>query len=294
VAGWSDKGAKVSNLWIRFADALSRLLRPAEREAVFGDFAELGMTDRQVVKSLLGLLIRSQLRLWREWNPWFAFIAVIIAVSPLLATMSNELAEGIWPSVETWLRHRVPYSTGLTPAAFWVGLGFRATALITWSWTSALAVGRFSRSTIWVSGAVFGIIYAAVLAHDWRFSVAFSWACVPVLMNCLFVLLPAYWGLRQSARSVNRKFSLAVPLAAWTIVIGGLALWSEGWEQIVFDNWSSGGAALTLSQLVHHGTAWKAGGGRMLAAAVLTAPIFYLLAKNALLSSLGEAADPLR
>ena len=79
----------MSRLRVRLRDALLRSLDPAEREAVFGDFVELAMTDRQVVKSLLGLVMRRQLRLWKHWNTWFVLVAIVLPVCPLLENKTS-------------------------------------------------------------------------------------------------------------------------------------------------------------------------------------------------------------
>jgi hypothetical protein len=269
-------------MWVRVRDALTTSLDPAEREAVLGDFAELALTDYQVMKSLMGLVVRRQIRLWKEWNPWFALVAIVMPVCPLLARLCSELGVETWPSVWMWLHHGVVYDTGLSPVAFWVGCCLQAIALSTWSWTSALALAALSRRTIWVSGVGFFVIYVVVLASDGVFSAAFRFAWEPLSMNFLFVLLPAYYGIRQSSTFPNIKFRRMVLLALWTITMGGLALWTRGWHQAAMNNWSRGGSALTLSQLAQHGAAWNVGIAHVLSTAILTSPIIYVLAQTAL------------
>jgi hypothetical protein len=273
----------VSWVWGRLRDALLRSLDPAEREAVCGDFVELAMADRQVVKSLFGLVMRRQLRLWREWNPWFVLVAIVIPVCPLLEILCNQLGRGIWPSVTMWLLHGVPYRTGLSPAAFWAGVCIRAIALSTWSWTSAFALGTFSRRTISVNGGLFFGLYAAcALGAAPPFHRIFWltwWVWLPLLMSFLFVFIPAGCGIRQSNKLRDMKFPLVVLLALWTMTMGGLTLWTQGWGEVVMDNWSRGGPAMTLSQLARHADLWKAGPALMLGTAVLTAPTVYVLAK---------------
>jgi hypothetical protein len=274
----------VSNIWIRSRNTLSRSLAAEEREAVFGDFAELGLTDRQAAKSVLGLVMRRQLRLWKGWGPWLALAAIILPVCPLLATSSSELGVGIWPSVWMKLHHGVYYETGLSPAVLMAGFCLQATALITWSWTSGFALGTLSRRTIWVSGTLFFALDAAFSSTGRLFSVGFSrltwWAWLPLLTNVLFVVLPAYFGVRQSTKSLNRRFPWIVALAVWTVTMGGFALWTQGWPQAAAANWSRGGPALTLSQLAQYAGWWELGVTPMLTTAVLTGPIFYLLAKG--------------
>jgi hypothetical protein len=274
----------VNRLWVHLRDTLSGSLDPAEREAVSGDFVELALTDLQIVKSLLGLVIRRQLRLWKHWNPWFVLVA-IIPVCPSLATQSNRLGEGIWPGLVLWLHHGPTSYTGLTPAAGWAGFCFQVIALSTWSWTSGFALGTMSRKTIWVSGVAFSIAYLVVVASDSVFSVVLSWVWLPLSLSLLFVFLPIYCGIRQSTNPRKMKLPQMALVALWTLTAGALALWVQGWDQAAIDNWSHGAPALTLSQLAQYAGAWKAGIDQLLTILVLTAPILYLLAKDAFFRS---------
>jgi hypothetical protein len=268
------------SIWLRGREALSRLLDPAEREAVFGDFAELAMTERQSAKSLFGLVVRRQLGLWKAWNPWFALLAIVVPVSPRLARLSNQLCLEIWPGLVMWLHHGPTNETGLSPAANVAGFCLQAMALITWSWTSGFALRKLSRKTIWVSGIAFFAIYLVFLIGDGRLLLpALSWLGLSI--NFLFVLLPAYCGLRQRTSSLHRKFLWMALLALWTLTISGLALWTWGWYEAAMDNWSRGAPPLTLLQLAQHGDAWRSGMSHILAAAALTAPLLYAVAKDA-------------
>jgi hypothetical protein len=286
MAGLSNGGANVNSLWARVRDALSALLDPAEREAVCGDYAELALTDRQVVKSLMGLVLRRQLRLWTQWNPWFVLVAVIIPICPLLARLCAGLTMGIWPSLWMNLHHGISYRTGLSPGALLSGFCFKAAALVTWSWTGGFALGALSRRTVWVSGTLFVGLFINLATDGWLFSTALSWwtgwPWLPLLIDFLFVLLPVYCGIRQSSKVLNIESPRMVLLALWTITIGGLALWTQGWGQAALDNWSRGGSALTLFQLAQNAEAWNVGITQLLATAVLTSPVVYVFAQTAL------------
>jgi hypothetical protein len=272
----------VSNLWVQARDALAALLDPAERDAVLGDLAELALTDPQVVKSLAGLLVRRQLKVWKDRRSWLVLVAIIISVCPLLASICAGLTMGIWPSLWMNLHHGISYRTGLSSAALLSGFCFRAVALITWSLACGLALGALSRRALWATGALFFGLY---VDQEWFFadgSRLNAWAWLPLLINCIVVLLPTFCGIRQSSRFLKTNFPWMVLLALWTITIGGLALWTQGWNEVALDNWSRGGSALTLSQLARYGDAWNAKTDQVLATAVLTLPILYLLAQSAL------------
>ncbi len=275
------------NLWTRSTDALSRSLDPNEREAVFGDFAELGMTDQRAMRSVLGLVLRRQLRLWKQWEPWFALVAIIVPVCPLLAALSTELGQGIFPKAWMWLHHGIFYETGVSPAALLVAFFIQAIALITWSWTSTFALGSLSRRTSWVNGTLFFVMCLTLGVHRWLFSFGLlwstPWAWLLLMVKFLVVLIPAYCGLRQSAKSLNLRIRWMVPLTAWTVTMGVLAFWTRGWGQAAIDNWSHGSSALTLLQLAQRADVWEAMVSHLLTAAVLTGPILYMLAINTFL-----------
>jgi hypothetical protein len=185
------------------------------------------------------------------------------------------------------LHHGISYRTGLSTGALVSGLFFQAVALVTWSWISGFALGMLSPRTTWASGALFFGFFIGPASHRWLFSTGFSWstgwAWLPlllILLNFLFVLLPCYRGICRS--SDCEKSPRMIPLALWTIVVGGLALWTRGWDHASVENWSRGGAALTLLQLARHREAWNPGINQVLATAVLTSPIFYVLVRNSL------------
>ena len=62
----------------------------------------------------------------------------------------------------------------------------------------------------------------------------------------------------KSAKSPRKKPPGLIPLAAWTVIIGGLAFWTQGWADAALDNWSQGAPPLTLIQLAQRADAWEA------------------------------------
>lgn len=276
----------MSGLRIQLAHAMSRLLDSAEREAVFGDFAELGKSDWQILKGTGGLVLRRQLGLWKYWKPWFVLMAIVIPTSTLLARRCDELGQSFFPNLVMWLHHRMPYETGVSSGALWAALGCQAGALVTWSWTSALAFGMLSRKTMWANGALFFLLcifcglYGSVFSF--RFLLSFPLAWIGFWVKFLVVLLPAYCGLRHSSRSSKITYEGMVALAAWTATIGCLAFWTGCWGDAVMDNWSHGASALTLLQLAQRADTWQLLLPHWYAAGVLTGPVLYLLASRAL------------
>src|ERR1700678_826896 len=158
MAGCSGRSTQMRNLWIRSTQALSRALESGEQETALGDLAELGMSDRQAFRGMLGLVLRRQLGFWKDWEPWFALVAIVVAVCPLLATQSMGL--NFFPHLVMWFHHGIAYRTGVSSAALWAEVCFRVFALITWSFTSAVALGALSRKTIWANGVLFFLLCA--------------------------------------------------------------------------------------------------------------------------------------
>jgi hypothetical protein len=275
----------VRNLWIRSTQALSRSLDSGEREIVLGDLSELGMSDRQAFKGVLGLVLRRQLGLWKEWRPWFVLVAIVVPVCPLLARQCKGLGLNFLPNLVMWLHYGISYRTGVSSAALLAEICFRALALITWSWTSAFALGTLSRKTIWANGVLFFLLCAVFAVDRGLYPVRAlwltPWAWIPILSNFLAVLLPAFCGLRRSTKSPRTKPPWLIPLAGWTVIIGGLAFWTQGWYDAALDNWSQAAPALTLIQLTQRADVWEAFVAHLSALAVLTSPIVYLLAMNA-------------
>ncbi len=269
------------SVWSRSTRALSRCLESRERETVLGDLAELGMTGRQAFKGVLGLVLRRQLGPWKECEPWFVLLAIVFPVCPLLATQSNRLGLSFLPNLVMWFHYGISYRTGVSSAALLAEICFRASALITWSWTSAYALGALSRKTIGANGILFFLLCAVFAAYRGLYPVRALWL-PPILSNVLTVFLPAYCGLRKSAESPRTKPPWLFPLAVWTAVIGGLAFWTQGWNDAALDNWSQGAPALTLVQLAQRADVWEAFVAHLFTLAVLTGPILYLLAMNAL------------
>jgi hypothetical protein len=272
----------MSTLWTRSTKALSRSLDADEREAVFGDLVELGMTDRQAMRNMLSLVVRRQLRQWRHWEPWFCLLAVILPVCPLLALLSDQLGRGLFPIVVVWSHHRLAYALGLSPGAMLALFCFQTIGLITLSWTCAFSLGALSRKTMGANAVLFSIVCLAFGASQGFYAVRFLWmtlhAWFPILVEFVVVLLPAYSGFRQSAKSPNIKFQWIVALAIWSAVVASLALWTQGWGKTSMDNWSRGAPPLTLVQLAGRMDSWPSAMAHWLTAIVLIAPMFYLLA----------------
>jgi hypothetical protein len=276
--------AEVTCLLSRTTLTLSRLLDPDEREVALGDVAELGYVGGQALAIILGLVLRRQLQLWKQWRPWFVLVSMVIPIAVLLAYLSNELGGKLFPVLVMWSRHHVAYATGLKPSAEAFDLLLNVAALVLWSWTCAFAVGVLARKTMYVPIIVFCVV---CLATGWRLGPnamvplwTTAWGWLPVAIICLLVMAPAYHGLRYGAASSTIGRERLVLLAVGIAVVGVLAMWTRGWDGFAIENWSAGGGPLTLTRLIRSEASWEAVAGHLLTMLVLTSPPLHLLAEQ--------------
>ena len=68
----------------RLVEITSQVLEPSERDAVRGDLAESSETTGQALRGVLGLVLRRQAALWKDWRPWVILTALIFPVAMLL------------------------------------------------------------------------------------------------------------------------------------------------------------------------------------------------------------------
>jgi hypothetical protein len=82
------------------AEMATIFLAPKDRDAVLGDLAETGASGWIALGSVLGLVVRQQMELWRAWQPWvasgvaFAGSLLLLGVSFGLSVDSRHLLRG--------------------------------------------------------------------------------------------------------------------------------------------------------------------------------------------------------
>ena len=118
--------------WL-FVDIVSRLLEPDEREFVRGDFAESGETGGRALRDLLGLVVRRQAALWKDWRSWLALLGLIVPIGLLLSEISFRLRFLLQLHLRTYWRHGVRYSNGLPAPEQTVLFFCQVLALFAWS-----------------------------------------------------------------------------------------------------------------------------------------------------------------
>lgn len=184
------------------AEMATIFLLPKDRDAVLGDLAETGASGWSVLGSLLWLVVRQQMEVWRAWQPWVAG-SMAFAGSLLLLCVSFGL------SVDS--RHLLRGERGCGSVLC------EALLMLSWAWTSGFVVGSLSAKTRWVSGILCAIpCFSCVLRfHD----TSLSRLCV------LLFLLPAVVGAVQGIRRARLSHRTAVTLAIAMIAL--MFVWGD-------------------------------------------------------------------
>jgi len=192
---------------------VSRLLEPNEREAVLGDLLEAHDSAWQGLLGVLGLVLRRETLLWKNWRPWLAGFGVALPSSFLLMGASLSVS---WSYMRLLCPDLLQQAALTRPSATLVLLG-QGLLLIGWSWTGGFVVGSVSHRTLWASSLLY---YSPCLFCLSRFRVA---SLSPLCL--LLFLLPAIWGVRQGLRISSLKFGTAIFVAA-TVTLLMLPQWS--------------------------------------------------------------------
>jgi hypothetical protein len=187
----------------------SQPLEPDEREAVRGDLAESGESSWQALTQVLGLLVRREAALWKDWRPWLSTFGVAVPATFLLMGASLSV-------ILNWQR-------ALFPVLLKAGPGFSALLcstllLLGWSWTAGFLVGSTSRRTVWATVALCCLPCLFCLS---RFRVESL-----SRFSLLLFVLPAGCGVRRGLRITRIKLLSAIVLAAAVT-----ALTIPGWSR---------------------------------------------------------------
>jgi hypothetical protein len=201
----------------QLVDLVSRLLPPEEREVVQGDLLEGGESAWQSVIAVVGLVLRREAALWRNWRPWLAAFGLAVPSSFLLMGFSLAVSRAYQQLIGGPILHATGVAVRPGLALFLCNV----LLLAAWSWTGGFVVGSVSRRTVWVSAA---LSFAPCVFCLERFRVE------SLSRLCLLLFLPvALWGARRGLQVARIKRSSAIALA---IAITALTI----------PTWSSGGA----------------------------------------------------
>jgi hypothetical protein len=185
------------------AEMAAILLSPKDREAVLGDLAEMGAGEWSALSSVLGLVVRRQVELWRAWQPWVAS-STAFAGSVLLLSVSF----GLSVDSRYLLRGERGFGSVLCEALL----------MLSWAWTTGFVAGSISVKTRWVSGILCAI---PCLSCVLRFQdTSLSRMCV--LMFLLPGVAGALQGVRRARLPHRTALTLAIAMTALMLVWSGM------------------------------------------------------------------------
>ena len=87
-----SRGPAVTRLCWSLVDIVSRMLERDERDAVRGDLAEAGECAGKALLQVLGLAVRRQAALWKDWRPWLVFVGLVAPLGMLVSLVSSRVA----------------------------------------------------------------------------------------------------------------------------------------------------------------------------------------------------------
>jgi hypothetical protein len=183
-------------------EAAAQLLERDEREAVLGDLREAGENAWRGWVDVVGLIVRRQAGLWKNWRPWVAAFGLALPGSLLLMGSSVSIS---WKFQRMMNPNEIAGGVG-----FWV-LICNALLLIGWAWTGGFVVGSVSRRTVWVSvlACISPCLFCLARFRETSLS-----------RFCLFLfLVPAIWGVRWGLQMARIRFGSAMVLAAAITVL---------------------------------------------------------------------------
>ncbi len=250
----------MTSIWW-LVNVVSRMLEPAERDAVRGDFAESDEPAGKALRDVLGLVVRRQAALWKDWRPWLALLGMVGISAALLSELAFRFDADVLLQLRTYWRHGVHYGTGLTVGEDLVYFVCLFLAIFSWSWASGFVLGSLSGRAVWLTGTLFClVVHAAHLAP-----LVLNWV-LPLSVVMLPFLLAAIWGMNRGFRLRTLGFHQAFLLAAAIAILTALVTWTSGWYETVQEFWSQGAL---------RAVPWPR---RMLPLATLSWPVLYMLA----------------
>jgi len=219
------------------ADQASRLLGQDEREAVRGDFSELGTTSATALREILGLVVRRQVGTWANRGPWLALVGLVLPLGFLLNVISRHWAASsavyAWLYVNNWTWGYLE-SPGARLDVLNISVAFvrECITLTCWAWTAGFALGSLSRRASWFNGGLFGVVLlggtiAGTAAPVGGTAIVFAHVFYRVLflffLRVVLVLLPAVAGMSTALRLARPRLSRAI---GWFVAVTILTWWA--------------------------------------------------------------------
>ena len=258
-------------------DILSGMLDADERQAVRGDVAESGESIVRATGDVLGLIVRRQIGLWTEWQPWLALLGVACLAGLPLSRIAFRFNVDLGQQLMAYNTYGVHFGTLLTPQQDMAWLLCLAIALFLWSWTCGFVLGSLSGRAVWLTWSLFYlmvldsalvrlILSGNVILRDPQPVRLLMAAILPLNPATFLFSLSALWGAFMGVRRRVLPWRAAYVLASAITTFTILVTWMGGWYETVHEVWSSG---------AWHGVSWTT---RLLPFVVVSWPVAYLLA----------------
>ena len=231
-------------------------LEPDERTIILGDLVESGETCTQALIGVLGLVIRRQIELWRNWQPWLALLGVAGLSAYFLSGLVLSLDSGLIMQTRTYLHYGVHYEMGVSATKDIIFLACATLALLIWSWTSGVVLGSLSGRSVWLTGILFyavvvvlsPLVVTFALSHSSQapskyrlpLAVLLLLRFAPMSPAKLCFLITAAWGIVCGVRRPRLTTGQAFTLAAAGLGAVALMMWTSGWYEDVKEAISNG------------------------------------------------------
>jgi hypothetical protein len=274
------RGPLLTQACWKLVEILSRMLDADERLAVGGDLEESGETGLQAVRDVLGLVVRRQAALWKNWRPWLALVGLIGPVSILLS-LGCVWLRGAY-DLNLWvIRNRrdiaptILSQIGLSVRHGVVLLALSSLLLFCWSWAAGFVLGAMSRRTIWFNGILFCLALLFLGSQlnrpyqdgayqysvdGWPLPLVFYTAILPLILQTTLILLPSLWGMHQGLQPPSRLLQAILWVVAVVVApsVGSLFWWPfhGSWQMrllLLAAYWPVGYLAVTeIGRRWHH------------------------------------------
>lgn len=248
----------LESVMTRWVSVACRALEPTEREVVCGDLSEAGEHGWAALREVLSLVVRRRVLNLEVARCCVPICVLTIPATLLLTLLAMRIADG--SAIYLWMWINNSDWAILQNAGFWnLVLEFAPELLFSYitlaccSWTCGLLIRWSSRRTRWLSAlfivttvvliAVCGLpdalgrILVLQSARDYHGNAAvflgvFYHRVFPGALELFLVMLPAWWGMRQSPRIRHftrpaRFFLLFLCIGAFGSLVGQNLVWSR-------------------------------------------------------------------
>ena len=172
MGGAESRDPMMTRVCWRLVDILSRMLDADERQTV-----------SRALWDVLGLVVRRQAALWKDWRPWLVLVGLIGPVSILLSLSCSWINRSY--DLNLWIiRNRrdidpiILSQTGLSVRHGIALLARSSLLLFCWSWACGFVLGAMSRPVLFgsmgscsVLRCLFSGISAQPPVSGWRLSI---------------------------------------------------------------------------------------------------------------------------